>query len=168
MTTSVWPGASQAQRRAIEAARLRTKLQQQAEVLGSGVAQAAIARGMGQDPAQVCRWLSADYSDSMPLWALAMWTREVGPGLLEWAAEQAGYSLVTDDPRTEAEAGDLTSAIARDSGNLIAQLVEARRDGIITQAEREQIWPLIQRLLHELQAEAEHFDPRPANIRRAG
>lgn len=60
---------------------------------------------------------------------------------------------------------DLEPLIARHSGQLLAALIEARADGIITQAEREAIHPQIVRLVHELQAEADLLDPGTLRLR---
>lgn len=163
---SIGPAPRQPQRRALDQARLRLKRQMQAEVLGCGLAHAAIARGMGYDEGQFSRLLSDSYPDTLPASALPAWTREVGPGLQEWLAEQTGHALVADDPHTDRDAGDLTAAIARGAGQVVALLIQARQDGAVSQAERELVWPELQKLIHQLEAEAQHFDPRASGLRR--
>lgn len=60
----------------------------------------------------------------------------------------------------------LEPLIARHSGALLAAILEARADGVIDQTEREAIHPLIIKLIHELQAEAEIFAPGAQTLRR--
>lgn len=121
----------------------------------------AIAEDMGISHPTLCDWLNEGKQESMPAHWIPAWTREVGRGLLQSLAKENGLMLVDaeDSPVEIQDAGQLLSLISRHHGQVMALIIQAREDGAIDSQERETIWPEIQRLIREIEAEAEFFRP---------
>lgn len=143
--------------------RRKFKERMQLSVLSSRRPRKAIAEDMGVCEASLSDWLDVGKRSSKPAHHLAAWTREVGPGLLRWIARENGLGLVTEagtaGPVEMADPGLLLALISIHHGMLMGQIIQAREDGIIDDRERAEIWPEIQRLIRELEAEAEYFRP---------
>lgn len=122
----------------------------------------AIGADMGISQATLSDWLSEGKIESMPAHMLPAWTREVGRGLLSWVARENGLDLVDreDSAPEVTDAGQLLGLISIHHGKVMALILQARIDGVIDDAERQAIWTEIQRLLREIEMEAEHFRPR--------
>lgn len=120
-----------------------------------------LAKVCGVCPSAMSQYRTGDRA--LPAYLVPVIDQHLGRhAMLRILAEMEGCDIVAGEPM-QASHGDLTAIIAQHSGSLLAQLIQARQDGVITRAEREAIYPSIQRLIHELQAEAEHFDPRAGN-----
>lgn len=81
-------------------------------------------------------------------------------------ASMAGCELVPSIPVRRTVVDSLAPLIARNSGALLGALIEAQSDNVVTQEEREAVFPIISRLIHQLQAEAEWWDPRAIQLRK--
>ena len=91
----------------------------------SGISQKAIAIGMGVPSGTLTRWMSDAYPDAMGAHHLPDWTREVGPELEDWSAEQNDQSddilaLEAQPPLTLA--GLLAVAAGKEVGQLLADI----------------------------------------------
>jgi hypothetical protein len=93
----------------------------------SGVPRKVLAEELGADDVRLCRWLNDNYPDRFPADLLPVWTREVGPGLLNWIARETGRELVATDAALGLIEGDpvhLVALISRHSGATVAQTLE--------------------------------------------
>ena len=150
--------------------RKKFKKRMQLEILKSKRERKAIASDMGISPSLLCDWLNEGKPDSMPAHFVDAWTREVGPGLESWIARENRRRLVSDDetePIEVADSAQLLALISMHHGRLVGQIIQAREDGVITDSERAAIWPEISRLIQELEAEAEYFQPRSKHEKTA-
>ena len=142
--------------------RKKFKRLMQTSILASKRERKAIAADMGISPSLLCDWLNEGKPESMPAHHLDAFTREVGKGTLRWIARENGLGLVSEDDPHHVEVTDsaqLLSLIAMHHGQLMGQIIQAREDGVIDDHERASIWPEIQRLIRELEDEAEYFRP---------
>lgn len=103
----------------------RFKRQQRIFLELSGRSQKAIAMGMGVPSATITRWISDAYPDSMGGHHFPDWTREVGPELEDWSAEQ--NDLGDDITAMEAQppltlAGLLAVAAGKEVGQIIQDI----------------------------------------------
>ncbi|BDU72348.1 hypothetical protein [Mesoterricola silvestris] len=139
--------------------RFKRRLNQ--ETVLCGRERKAIATDMQCSQSSLSIWLDHGRG-SMPVHWLPEWTREVGPGLLSWIAKENGYSLVQEtagEPVPVMDAGQLMALIALHHGKAMAGMIQAREDGVITEQEKRDVFPDLQRLIRELEAQAENFRP---------
>jgi len=123
----------------------------------------AVAADMEISATTLCDWLKEGKQDSMPAYWLASWTREVGPGLLRWIAKENGLTLVFDEgtaPALVTNSASLMALIARHHGQVMGLMIQAHEDDAIDEAEREAVYPEIQRLIRELEVQSENFRPK--------
>ncbi len=146
--------------------RKRLKRQMALEILLSRRERKAIAADMPISEGLLSKWLKEGRPDAMPAHWLDAWTREVGPGLLAWIAKESGHAVVdqegTPDETAGLDSAQLLSLICRHHGSVMALIIQAREDGVIDEHEKPEIWTEIQKLIRELEAEAEYFRPRKA------
>ena len=118
-----------------------------------------LARVVGVSPSALSQYRSGERP--LPAHMVPIIDAQLGRrSLLRALAAMEGCEVVPSLEAPVMAEGGLTAAIAKHSGALLAQLIQARADGVIKQDERESVYPLIRQLIHELEAEAETFDPR--------
>lgn len=93
----------------------------------SGLSQKAVAMGMGVPSGTLTRWLSDAYPDAMGGHHFPDWTREVGPELEDWSAEQNDggdiSALESEPPLT------LAALLAVAAGKEVGQLLQDIQSG---------------------------------------
>jgi len=147
--------------------RRKFKERMQLSLLLSRRPRKAIAEDMDVSESTLCDWLNLGKRDSMPAHFLDAWTREVGKGVLQWAAKENGLGLVETGetgPSLVTDAVQLLALISVHQGELMAQILQAQAGGIIGDAERSAIWPGICTLIRELEAAADCFRPRMKGV----
>lgn len=138
----------QLQARSLDVMRLKLKRQFRLEIELSGVPQKAIAIEGGLDESQMSRMLSDACLDSIRAHELPFVTREIGPGLMEWLAEQCGgvYTHAQDYQRCYQVGHALIGMLAHESGTLVQGLVGDFADGIWQNEEKAQRIPGLRRV----------------------
>lgn len=142
--------------------RRRFKERMELSVLLSKRPRKAIAEDMGVCEASFSDWLNSGKRESMPAHFLDAWTREVGRDILQWVAKENGLELVPladTTPEVVADGNQLLALISIHHGKTMGAMIQAREDRVIEEREKRAIFPDIQRLIRELEAEAELFRP---------
>lgn len=155
MNESVAGSAAQSQSRSIDPLKLKSKarLRYETDEEVCGRNKKAIAYELRTSDAQLCRYLGDGYADDLPAHKVPLLTREVGPGYIEWLAREAGgtyhhgeQALVSRESVTT-----LLGLLAKQSGQVVQQLLQHLEDHIWSEKERLADLPSLRKLQTILQ-----------------
>lgn len=91
-------------------------------------------------PEQLSRCLGENYPDDLPAHKVPAVTRKIGPGYMEWLAEECGgvYHHGERPPHSHTSVTTLIGLLAKQGGSVVAQLLQHLNDHIWTLDERHQ------------------------------
>jgi hypothetical protein len=148
MSSSVGSSAHQDQSRLIDPLKLKSKARLQLELAASGLPQKALAYGIRTSEAQMSRYLGDQSPDDLPSYKVPYLTTELGPGYMEWLAIQCGgvYHHGKQGHISHESVTTLIGLLAKQSGNVVQQLLQHLEDHIWSEKERLEDLPSLRKL----------------------